>query len=119
MKLAKASAVSVSLCGVGRVRVAPTGKLRPAFVYSDNVRTDEQRKSPESGLPLSAMSAAFEIDGQRLQGRVSTTTSELPEDLPLGAVLEADGAYTLTITRDDQFGLRYALQVEDLEEVIA
>ncbi|MCT2042403.1 hypothetical protein M3D15_03500 [Pseudoclavibacter alba] len=64
------------------------------------------------------MSAAFEIDSQLLQGRVSTTTSELPDDLPLGAVLEADGAYTLTITRDE-FGLRYALQVEDLEEVIA
>ncbi len=95
--------------------VPSVGESRPKRLWVDGKATDAP-KTDDKGRPLYGFAALAEVNGSRL-GEVSVESPmELPNNLPLGAVLRGAGETAeVRVSPKDEWGMRVSLFVTGFE----
>ncbi len=85
---------SLTVGATQAVLIVPKSDPKALYIYVDGKRTNEQRAN-DAGQPVYAFDALLQVNGQRHEGRVTSTTASLPE-VPFGGFLVGAGSTTIT-----------------------
>lgn len=85
---------SLTVAATQAVLIVPKSDPKAIYAYVDGKRSNTQRVN-DSGQPVFAFDALLQVNGQRHEGRITSTTSTLPE-LQFGGFLVGSGQTTIT-----------------------